>query len=120
MCDSSWGRKVKNFVQHCDNRMPHLNFTNKENVLHPIPEAAAQKGKAKGPPKKAKWTASDDSVLLDVLKAQQAAGNQANNNWKKCVWTAAETALAGSEKVSGGTPKKAKGCNDHWNAVRAL
>ena len=73
--------------------------------------------KAKGPPKKAKWSTGDDNTLIEVLKAQQAAGNQADNNWKKVVWVAAEQSLAGSEGLSGGAPKKAKSCSDRWSTV---
>lgn len=86
----------------------------------PMPAPAkAQPKKAKGPPKKAKWSIADDNTLIETLKAQQAAGNQADNNWKKVVWVAAQEALVGSESLSGGAPKKAKSCSDRWGTLKS-
>jgi hypothetical protein len=93
---------------------------NKENISStsvPVTPAKPAKSNQSKLPKKAKWSSADDNALLSVLKAQQAAGNQADNNWKKVVWVAAEQALAGSEKLSGGAAKKAKSCNDRWGTV---
>lgn len=92
---------------------------NKENFAPPDPEVSptVKSKKTRGLPKKARWSTVDDNTLVDVLNTQQAAGNQADNSWKKVVWIAAEQALAGSENLSGGAAKKAKGCNDRWNTV---
>ena len=68
-------------------------------------------------PKKAVWTSSDDATLVQNLVEQQAAGNQADNNWKSVVWNACIQALAGSEDRSGGLPKTANGCKDHRGTV---
>ncbi|KIL63009.1 hypothetical protein M378DRAFT_107808 [Amanita muscaria Koide BX008] len=73
----------------------------------------------KGPPKNAKWSSSCDAILIDTLRLEQAKGNQADNSWKACVWTACEKSLEGSEKISGGALKKAKGCQDHWALLRS-
>jgi hypothetical protein len=68
------------------------------------------------PPKQMKWSAENSAELIRVL-TEQAAGNQADNAWKGCVWTAAELALRGSELVSGGAKKDTKKCNGHWDKV---
>lgn len=70
------------------------------------------------PPKQTKWSAANSAELIRVLTEQQAAGNQADNAWKGCVWTAAELALRDSELISGGAKKDAKKCNGHWDKVR--
>ena len=96
--------------------------THKENASSPTIRIPARSGKKpkkeKGPPKNAKWSSVDDSTLIMVLKTQQGLGNQADNNWKKLVWAAAVKELAGSERLSGGAPKKEKSCSDRWNTVR--
>lgn len=69
------------------------------------------------PPKQTKWSPENSAELIRVLTEQQAAGNQADNAWKGCVWTAAELALRNSELISGGAPKDAKKCNGHWDKV---
>jgi hypothetical protein len=97
--------------------------THKENATPPaiksksIPLGKKPK-KEKGPPRNAKWAIVNDNTLITVLKAQQALGNQADNNWKKLVWAAAVKELAGSERLSGGAPKKEKSCSDRWSIVR--
>ena len=48
-------------------------------------------------PKQTKWSAANSAELIRVLTEQQAAGNQSDNSWKSCVWTAAEFALRDSE-----------------------
>ena len=73
--------------------------------------------KPKAPPKQAKWSSADDATLIQVLTDQQAAGNQADNSWKRCVWQAACTELAGSELHSGGAPKTASKCHTRWDKV---
>jgi hypothetical protein len=71
-----------------------------------------------GKPKKASWKlAADDETLVECLKQQQAAGNQSDTGFKPVAWTACVIALRGSEKRSGGGPKTAKSCKDHFGAV---
>ena len=85
----------------------------------PTPQATKQR-KSKAafkPPKQTKWSPENSAELIRVLTEQQAAGNQADNAWKGCVWTAAEIALCGSELISGGAPKDAKKCNGHWDKM---
>lgn len=64
---------------------------------------------------RATWTASDNATMIEVLKQQRAAGNQADNNWKHCVWTAV------AEEVNKGLPvgglKTPDKCKDHWTTV---
>ena len=48
-------------------------------------------------PKQTKWSAANSAELIRVLTEQQATGNQSDNSWKSCVWTAAEFALRDSE-----------------------
>lgn len=73
--------------------------------------------KPKAPPKQAKWSAADDTTLIQVLTNQQAAGNQADNAWKGSVWQAASQELAGSEAISGGGPKTLSKCCTCWDKV---
>lgn len=63
---------------------------------------------------RAHWTPSDDAIMVQVLKEQRAAGNQADNNWKACVWTAVAEEV---NKNTLGVPKTAAGCKDHWITV---
>jgi hypothetical protein len=67
--------------------------------------------------KNAKWSREDDAVFIDLLTTHQSKGNQSDNGWKKIVWTACEEALRVGEKQSGGGPKTASGCKDHWLSV---
>lgn len=69
----------------------------------------------KPPKKKAKWTSSNDAILVETLKTEQAKGNQSDNGWKASVWTACEKALAGSEVKTSSGVKNAKGCQDRWS-----
>jgi hypothetical protein len=98
----------------------YLDPTHKENVTSPaiksIPTGKKLK-KEKGPPKNAKWTVANDQALIMVLKAQQLLGNQADNSWKRLVWVATVKELTGSERLSGGAPKKEKSCSDRWSTV---
>ena len=75
--------------------------------------------KPKALPKQAKWSAADDSTLIQVLTDQQAAGNQADNTWKGSVWQTASQELAGSELITGGAPKTPSKCQTHWDKVTA-
>ncbi|GLB43985.1 putative myb/SANT-like DNA-binding domain containing protein [Lyophyllum shimeji] len=69
------------------------------------------------PPKKAKWSSADDATLVATLHEEQAKGHQSDTGWKAVTWAACQKALEGSELISGGAPKKAKGCHDHWNLL---
>lgn len=64
--------------------------------------------------RKALWSTVDDVTLVQILTEQQAMGNQADNSWKSFVWVASAVALKGSENLSGGGPKTADGCENHW------
>ncbi|XP_006453745.1 hypothetical protein AGABI2DRAFT_41096, partial [Agaricus bisporus var. bisporus H97] len=75
------------------------------------------KEKPKNSPKNAQWSASCDTTLIDTLQHEQDKGNQADNSWKACVWTACEVALRDSEKISGGVAKKARSCREHWSLL---
>ncbi|KAG6874441.1 hypothetical protein C0992_007716 [Termitomyces sp. T32_za158] len=101
--------------------MPQKAACGKENVSPAKGSKAPKQAKKtdKKPPTRAKWSSADDATLIEVLKEQQARGNQADNNWKAVVWTEAEKALARSEERSQSAPKKAKGCNDHWILLRS-
>ena len=51
------------------------------------PNLKQPKGRgATGPPKKARWSSADDNTLVQILIAQQAAGNQADGGWKAVVY----------------------------------
>jgi hypothetical protein len=67
--------------------------------------------------KKASWKPADDEILLECLRQQQAAGHQSDTGFKPVTWTACALALRDSEKRSGGAPKTAKGCKDHFGTV---
>jgi hypothetical protein len=82
--------------------------SNKENK--PAKDTAARS--------RAKWNATCDAILVTTLKVQKVQGNQTDNaGWKSDAFTAAERALAGSEKQSGGAKKTAKACSVRWGAV---
>ena len=86
----------------------------KENIAPKEPASAAKSA----PRKNAIWSSADDKTLVEVLTELQAAGNQADNNWKGVVWVTAALKLKGSEAISGGGPKTADGCDNHWQKVR--
>jgi len=67
--------------------------------------------------KKASWKPVDDEMLVECLRQQQAAGHQSDTGFKPVAWTACVLALKDSEKQSGGAPKTAKGCKDHFGTV---
>jgi len=96
---------------------------NKENnqSLSNTPKAPAKKSskqaKPKAPPKQAKWSSANDATLIQVLTEQQAAGNQADNSWKGCVWQVASKELAGSEDISGGAVKTPSKCHTRWDKL---
>jgi hypothetical protein len=83
-------------------------------------QAHTKQGKPKAPtkpPKQTKWSPENSAELIRVLMEQQAAGNQADNSWKGCVWTAVELALCGLELILRGALKDVKKCNGHWDKV---
>ena len=67
--------------------------------------------------KNARWSQEDNTVLIDLLKVHQSKGHQSDSGWKTIVWTACEEALRDSEIQSGGGPKTASGCKEHWLSV---
>jgi len=67
--------------------------------------------------KHARWSQEDNAKLIDLLKIHQSKGHQSDSGWKGIVWTACEVAFRDSEKKSGGGPKTASGCKDHWLSV---
>lgn len=82
---------------------------NAENGTNNSSESAVTSGR------RATWTASDNATMIEVLKQQRAAGNQADNNWKRCVWTAVAEEVNKGLTVGGlKTPDK---CKDHWTTV---
>ncbi|KAG5649258.1 hypothetical protein H0H81_005056 [Sphagnurus paluster] len=96
------------------------NSADKENSpKKPATKAKKGKGEKKSNPSCTEWTSADDATLINVLKDQQALGNQADNNWKAVVWTKAAKALARSEEKTNSTPKKPKGCSDHWTLLKS-
>jgi hypothetical protein len=52
-----------------------------------------------------KWTTADEATLIEALLKEKRKGSWGDNNPKPSAYTAAEAALAGSEKTSGGAPK---------------
>ena len=62
------------------------------------------------------WSPDDDATMVQVLKEQRDAGNQADNNWKACVWTAVAAEV--NKSITSGPLKTATGCKDHWTTVR--
>jgi hypothetical protein len=73
------------------------------------------------PAPRAVWnnTGSCDSILIETLEKEKEDGRMtSNSSWHSSVWTAAETALDGSESHSGGSKKTADSCHNRWSAVR--
>ncbi|KAJ8594106.1 hypothetical protein M405DRAFT_730329 [Rhizopogon salebrosus TDB-379] len=91
--------------------------------LSDTPKTPAKKSskhaKPKAPPKQAKWSSANDATLIQVLTEQQAAGNQADNSWKGCVWQVASKELAGSEAISGGAVKTPSKCHTRWDKLKS-
>ncbi|KAH9988184.1 hypothetical protein BJV77DRAFT_910226, partial [Russula vinacea] len=56
--------------------------------------------------------------LVRTLKQQKTSGNWGDNNPKKVAWTACETALAGSEVLSGGAPKTVVSIKNRWQRLK--
>ena len=64
-----------------------------------------------------KWSRSDEATLVHTLAEQKTKGNWGDNNPKTPAWTAGVIALAGSEKISGGTPKTMQAIKSRWQRV---
>lgn len=94
--------------------------SNKENV--PSTTATAKQSKkgtkdrkSNGEGKKAIWTSADDEALIEQLKVERDAGNQADSGWKGPVWTRCAAKL--NEIRIEGVEKTPTGCRDHWGIV---
>jgi hypothetical protein len=67
---------------------------------------------------RAKWNATCDAILVEVLYGERDKGFQTSNgNWHACAWAEAEKKLVGTEVQCGGVVKNAKTCQDRWTAV---
>jgi hypothetical protein len=69
---------------------------------------------------KTKWTSADEALLIEVLTREKAKGTWGDNNPKPIAFTACETALAGSEAVSGGSVKGIQAIKSRWQRVRTV
>ncbi|KAI9452920.1 Myb/SANT-like DNA-binding domain-containing protein [Lactarius psammicola] len=65
-----------------------------------------------------KWSCVDEATLVHTLAEQKTKGNWGDNNPKKSAWTACEIALAGSEKVSGGSAKAQPVIKSRWQRLK--
>ncbi|TFK78308.1 hypothetical protein K466DRAFT_607113 [Polyporus arcularius HHB13444] len=65
-----------------------------------------------------KYSADDDRVLVEALIREAHKGRQSENGFKAAAFVAAAQALEGSEEVSGGKPKTANSCRDHFGALK--
>ena len=87
---------------------------------------AKKEGKPKGKGKEnedsgnenSKWSKADEALLIHTLTEQKADGHWGDNNPKATTWQACLTALAGSEKESGGAPKGVTVLKSRWQKVR--
>jgi hypothetical protein len=66
---------------------------------------------------KTKWTTADEAILVETLAKERAKGHWGDNNPKPVAFTACETALAGSERISGGCPKGIQAIKSRWQRV---
>ncbi|KAI5115851.1 hypothetical protein M0805_001578 [Coniferiporia weirii] len=103
-------------MAHELSRAPSLDVDKENHPASPSPVTPAKKDIQKKL-KKAFWTVADDTKLINCLKFQQDAGNQADNNWKSCVWTYCAQQL--NVICSRGAEKSATGCKDHWGMMKA-
>ena len=62
------------------------------------------------------WSASDDAIMVHVLREQKDAGNQSGSGWKKTVWNLVAEVLE-KEGIPNGPPKTATKCSDHYSNV---
>lgn len=70
---------------------------------------------------RAMWNNSCDSILIETLEKEKEDGRMtSNSSWHSSVWTAAEMALDGTERSSGGGKKTADSCHNRWSAVRTI
>lgn len=91
--------------------------SNKENKA-PVDGAVLNPEAKPEAPKRARWNAASDAILVEELIAQKAQGKQTDNaNWHSDAWTACAEKLVGSEAISGGAAKSAKACNTRWGTV---
>jgi Myb/SANT-like DNA-binding domain len=62
------------------------------------------------------WSASDDAIMVRVLREQKDAGNQSGSGWKKTVWNLVAETLE-KEGIPNGPSKTATKCSDHYSNV---
>jgi hypothetical protein len=67
---------------------------------------------------RATWSVADKATLVRTLKSEKEAGRFGDNNPKPVAYKAVMTALAGSEKMSGGGPKTVSVIKSCWQKVR--
>ena len=63
------------------------------------------------------WRTASDATLINCLIEQCTLGHQSDSGFKDIMFTACAEALADSHLMSGGTPKTATTCSDHWSKV---
>ena len=68
-------------------------------------------------PKRCRWLAQDDQILVDTLIKQKAVGNQSQSGWKAVVWSAVAAEFK-KVAVDGQAEKTATKCSDHYANVR--
>ena len=64
------------------------------------------------------WRSADDATLVNCLIKQCTLGHQSGSGFKYIAFMACVEALADSHLTSGGMPKTATTCSDHWSKVR--
>ena len=68
-----------------------------------------------------KWTDTDNVTLVHTTMASlKAKGYWGDYGPKSNTYVGCETALKGTKKISGGSPKSAKACRNRWNQVSIL
>ncbi|KAG6907216.1 hypothetical protein DXG01_009872 [Tephrocybe rancida] len=71
------------------------------------------------PRSRAVWDLDCECRLVDQLLKQHDEGMQTSNgNFHADAWTAIEKELAGTESVTGGTPKNVMCCSNKWGALK--
>ena len=73
--------------------------------------------KSNNPKCNTKWTPADEATLIDTLLKEKEKENWRDNNPKPTAYTAVEFALAGSEKVLGGSVKGILAIKSQWQRV---
>jgi hypothetical protein len=66
------------------------------------------------------WSRDDEAKLVQAMMRQKELGNFGDNNPRKIAWTACETALAGSEIISGGAAKNIGSIKNRWQRVHII